>query len=60
MLLIQVEECEKCEFFEIKNSDIYKCNQETINNLEPGGVFNYYYGDIANCRCTCTYFSKVK
>ena len=58
MLLIEVEECEKCEFIDA-TKELRRCKQENINNKEPGGVFNYYYGDIANCICSCTYFSKI-
>ncbi len=59
MLLIEVEECEKCEFF-VMTEKLRRCKQENINNLKPGGEFDYYHGDIANCICSCTYFLKFK
>ena len=57
MLLIETEECQECKFYE-EGDEFNKCNEKNINDLEPGGVFNYYADDIANCKCECQFFKE--
>jgi hypothetical protein len=57
MLLIETEKCLGCKFF--KEGLLARCKNPRVIDLEPGGVFNYYYADIANCKCECRFF-KVK
>ena len=57
MLLIETEQCKKCRLFE-EGEELAKCTDETINDLEPGGVFNYSADDIVNCKCECQFFKE--
>ena len=57
MLLIETEQCKKCRLFE-EGGELAKCTDETINDLEPGGVFNYYAVDGAKCNCECQFFRE--
>lgn len=54
MLLVETLECASCKFFE-EGYDLAGCTNPNVLDLVPGGTFNYYYDDIANCTCKCGY-----